>query len=438
MPQQAADRLRAQTFPQIALAILALTVADWGTTLDASALAQGFMFWRKQGVLLTGLWAIVLMSVLLFMATRPRWLEQRLGGLDHLYHQHKWCGISAGSAVLLHWALEKSPKWLSSLGLLTLGKRPPHGGTDILRGIATEAGELAFYALVLLLVASLVRALPYGRFRQIHKIGAILFIAAAFHSVWLIPDSQRWNPYGLLTLVAAIGGSLAALWLLAGRAGRAQRSQGTITALHQHPDGVLELAITLQQGLPHYQPGQFALLTLHPDEGSHPFTILHYDPASRVARFAIKALGDYTRSLPEQLQPGAPAVIEGPYGRFALPGKTRPELWIAGGIGIAPFIAWLEALAEQGQTRNQARLYYCIRHTENIPFSERLAELCQRAGVALTLVISSRNGRLNPEDLPVTTDTHVWFCGPEKMRDMLKQRLALPAGQMHYELFEFR
>ncbi len=436
MPLQAADRLR--TFPLTALAIFALTLAAWGATLDASALEQGFMFWRKQGVLLTGLWAIALMSLLLIMATRPRWLEQRLGGLDHLYHQHKWCGINAGIVVLLHWALEKSPHWLSNLGLLTLDRKPHQGGTDILRGIAAEAGELAFYALVLLLIASLVKALPYRRFRQFHKIGAILFIAAAFHSVWLTPDSLRWSPYGLLTLVAAIGGSLAALWLLAGQAGRAQRLQGAIAGLRQHPDGVLELDVALQQGLPNYQPGQFAQLTLHPDEGSHPFTILHYDAATRVARFAIKALGDYTRRLPGLLQPGDAAVVEGPYGCFTSSGKDQPELWIAGGIGIAPFIAWLEALAEQGQTRERARLYYCIRYAENAIFSERLAELCRRAGVALIPVISSQHGRLNPDDLPVAADTHVWFCGPEKMRDMLKQRLAFPAGQLHYELFEFR
>ena len=200
---------------------------------------------RKVFTFGTTLWAIALMSLLLIMATRPRWLEQRLGGLDHLYHQHKWCGINAGIVVLLHWALEKSPHWLSNLGLLTLGRKPHQGGTDILRGIAAEAGELAFYALVLLLIASLVKALPYRRFRQFHKIGAILFIAAAFHSVWLTPDSLRWSPYGLLTLVAAIGGSLAAgLGLLQpGEPGLRQRRFGRQALADQPGPQAADLAL---------------------------------------------------------------------------------------------------------------------------------------------------------------------------------------------------
>lgn len=422
------------------LIILALTFTAWGLTLDASALDQGFLFWRQQGILLTGLVAVVLMGLLLVMAVRPRWLEQRMGGLDHLYHLHKWSGITAGIAVLLHWAITKSPRWLVQLNLITLGPRPPRTAhvIDPLQHFAKEAGEIAFYVLVLFLIISLVRVLPYGRFRQIHKAGAVLFIAAAFHSTWLIPANLFWSPYGLLVLISSIAGSLAALWLLFGQAGRAHQLSGTVTDIQQHAGAVLELEIALPKNLPHYQAGQFARLTLHKDEGAHPFTILQHDTEKGTLRFAIKSLGDYTRQLSDTLKIGDSVSVEGPYGRFILPKVKHKEYWIAGGIGITPFIAWLEKLVERGETRPQARLYYCVRQPSDAIFTDRLSELCQQTGVTLTILNRQQHGRLDPAKLSVDEMTHIWFCGPAGMRNMLQKFLPVPTSQLHFEMFEFR
>ena len=274
----------------ILLVVLCLSV--WGLALPAGALEQGFIFWRNQGINLSGLIAIALMGALILMATRPRWLEQRLGGLDHLYQLHKWSGITAGSMVLLHWLLTKSPRWLVDWGLLQLGPRPAGAHVpDAWRGIAKEAGEYCFYAMILFIIISLVKVLPYGRFRQIHKVGAVLFLLAAFHSVYLLPDVTRWAPFGLLTLTMCVLGSLAAFWSLFGQIGRLQRYQGAIVALQQHEGNVLELEVALPTDFQdEYLPGQFALLTLHEAEGSHPFTIVREDVQSGTIIFAIKAL----------------------------------------------------------------------------------------------------------------------------------------------------
>jgi predicted ferric reductase len=84
--------------------LILLSLLAWGSSLPARCLVTGFFFWRGQGIQLTACSAVAL-SALLLMATRPRWLEQRLGGLDHLYLLHKWSGIGTGLLVLLHWLL---------------------------------------------------------------------------------------------------------------------------------------------------------------------------------------------------------------------------------------------------------------------------------------------------------------------------------------------
>jgi len=47
------------------------------------------------------------------------------------------------------------------------------------------------------------------------------------------------------------------------------------------------------------------------------------------------------------LHPGARARLEGPFGAFVRHGDpARPQTWIAGGIGITPFLSWARSLSD--------------------------------------------------------------------------------------------
>ncbi|WP_409422293.1 ferric reductase-like transmembrane domain-containing protein [Pseudaeromonas sp. ZJS20] len=417
--------------------LLALCLGSWLLTLPADALQQGFFFWRGQLVQLSGTLLIVLMAALLLMATRPRWLEQRLGGLDHLYLLHKWCGIGAAGLVLLHWLLVKSPHWLIQWGWLTPGARHAHQGASW-RGLGMELGELAFYGMLLLVIISLVKALPYGRFRLIHKLGAVLGLMAGLHSLILLADGLHATPFGWLSRLACLLVLAASLWSLLGRIGRARRVTGQLAALSHPAPALVELAIRLPRSFARdYRPGQFALLTLDPREGAHPFTILCQDPDTGLTHFAIKGLGDHTRQLVQGCRVGQRVWAEGPYGRFILPDEgARPQLWIAGGIGITPFFAWLEALARQGQTRRHTRLIYCVERSEEVLHGERLRQLARKSGVALEIHTRQQQGLLDPRPLFTDAETQCWFCGPQGMGECLAS--ALPSGRLHHERFAFR
>ena len=45
---------------------------------------------------------------------------------------------------------------------------------------------------------------------------------------------------------------------------------------------------------------------------------------------------------------GQPVTVEGPYGRFTFDDGAERQIWIGGGIGIAPFVARMKALAACG------------------------------------------------------------------------------------------
>ena len=58
-----------------------------------------FWNWRRAIVILSGILALWWMSAGILLAARPRWLEQRFGGLDKLYRLHKYLGIAAASCL---------------------------------------------------------------------------------------------------------------------------------------------------------------------------------------------------------------------------------------------------------------------------------------------------------------------------------------------------
>lgn len=412
-------------------------LAWWGSLPDAGTM-NPFLYWRGQGTQLTGLIAIGCMSALVVLATRPVWLEQKVGGLDKLYRLHKHLGITAGISVLLHWTLTKLPGIVVTLQLITLGPRPAHGMPDPLRGFMRELGEIAFYAMILFLIISLVKKIPYRQFKLIHKLGAILVLMALSHSVYLISDNLRWTPFGVLAQVICMIGFIAVVFSLSGRIGVSQRHRGRVVSV-QHPvSGVIEVVISVPESFGElYQPGQFALVTFDASEGAHPFTIVHYNAATSELTFAIKGLGDHTRALIQTLQPLRYVWVEGPYGRFTLQQETSmPSYWIAGGIGITPFMAWLEALAARAEQRPNVRMIYCINDHAELMYEHRLQTLAAQTGIQLTILERNRDGLLDPQSLQGTPDTLYWFCGPKGMRNMLVR--ALGEQRVHYENFEFR
>ena len=72
--------------------------------------------------------------------------------------------------------------------------------------------------------------------------------------------------------------------------------------------------------------------------------------------------------------PGLEVKIEGPSGDFVLPRKIeRPAVFLAGGIGITPFLSMVRHSAHE-KTGHQLYLFYSNRHPEDAAFLDLLTE----------------------------------------------------------------
>ncbi|MBV6271909.1 ferric reductase-like transmembrane domain-containing protein [Alcaligenaceae bacterium CGII-47] len=436
-------------------AFLASIAFIWGWhALYSNALPPGDTLWliRQEGLYLTGLLSISLMSLVMLLATRPAWLETPLGGMDRVYRLHKWAGILAIGFAAMHWLLEMSSDLIkASIGKAGRPSKADFAGFtgSFLRDFAEDFGEWVIYAMLIMLVLTLWKRFPYKFWHWLHRGMPVLYLMLVFHTVVLTPSAYWSSPIGALLAILLIGGTSASIMSLSGRIGKRRKVQASIVAIGQPSSDVTQISCQIENGWAGHQPGQFAFVTFNRLEGAHPFTIASADRGDGRLVFQIKALGDYTHGLAHRLSIGQEISIEGPYGRFDFRrGSPRVrQVWVAGGIGITPFIAWLEFLQDKGALdMPETVLHYSTRDACTDPFVRQLEQLCAKLPHVQLRVHDSKQGNyLTAEILarqhPPGKQAEIWFCGPQGMLDTLKAGLTrIWNGKLkiHQEAFQMR
>lgn len=406
--------------------------------------ANGVWPWRHEMLLLTGLLGLGYMALTLLLALRLPRLEVWCGGLDRMLRLHRHSAMAATLALTSHWLLVEAPKWAVTAGWLTRPARRGAGGGAgagagnglSLHALGNTLGEWSFYLLVALVVVSLLSLVSYGRFRVIHRLAPLIYLAGWIHGLCLLPQVGLLTPVGLGISLLGGAGAVAAVYSLLDLTGQRDRHQGRIVAVRTLADSTREFTLQLETPLSHYRPGQFAFFEFDAKEGPHPFTLVRVSPDKRQLVIAVRALGDHTRQLVEAARVDGPVTVTGPYGAFVCPPRQGQSLWLGAGIGITPFVAWLEGLVVRGERGEGIILIQCAPDLAGAVYHQRLAELCQRTGVRYRLHLDKEAGRLDLAGLAQGKPGDVWFCGPEGMADALTR--LLPGGRLHRELFRFR
>ncbi len=437
------------------LGLSAAAAAVWLASLPEGTLtALDFWAFRREATLASGFVAYVLMAAAMVLALRLPWAERKIGGLDQMYRWHKWAGITAGAMTLTHWMMEQAPKWMVGAGWLERpakkGKLPVNETMAIdWVSLAKDAGEIFGYVVLFLIAVAILKKIPYHWFRRVHKVFPLVFLVVAFHSALLVPTELWLTPAGLAMAAVTLFGVVAAGYALLGRIGDAQRHRGTVSAVQRLPGGLMDITCKLEKRMA-YLPGQFAFARFEGMKDAHPFSISSANTGDDGVRFCIKALGDDTRRLQETLREGEAVNIEGPYGHFNFVrgGGTPKEVWVAGGVGVTPFLSRLEHLAEtQEALADKAvppiEFYYCSQRDNAL--LQRVEWLCRRAGVMLHVFDETRQGPLTLEKIfqnaQAPAHTKLWFCGPRGLGDALQnawRAMGLPLRQFRREHFEMR
>ena len=400
--------------------------------------------------------SVICMVLALLLSARPRRAENSFGGLDRMYKLHKYLGVAALLLFFAHFATVPGGGEgdLPAAGAAAIeGAEAPVApaepeGPDDEDGLPIDLlGLIAMIGFTLLIIITLNRKIPYHRWITTHRFMGLFFAVVSAHVFLVLYEGEE------IALRSAPGAFLALL-LLAGIAAYAYK-QLFHPAKEQHAFKVAavnrlerasEVVLTPRNRMFSFEPGQFAFITIDADDfrEAHPFTISS-GAAEDGLRFTMKVLGDYTRRVRDDLTAGADATVEGPYGRFnPLQGSDR-QVWIAGGIGITPFLSVLRSMTpDHGKT---IRLHYCVRRSREALF---LAELEARAvelgGVAISLFDSGAGARIDAATIErdLAGELGKWnyyLCGPKAMATAVSAGLAkrgVAASRIHTEEFEFR
>jgi predicted ferric reductase len=372
--------------------------------------------------------AIVCMSANLMLSTRTPALERGLHGLDKLFVTHRTIGLSVAFLVSAHFLLV--PK---SIGYVP---SKPVGYTAIALVLAAvfaaSAPRFPWRRLV---------PLRYQDWKLSHRFMGVVVALAVTHSL-LAHTYVRSAP-----LLTAYVYTIAALGLIAWlyrellfahvgpfRTFRVRQSRAL-------GDGVTEITLGSTSTARQRTAGQFAFVALDagPSREQHPFTIS--SGAEDDVRFSIKASGDFTKQLQSGVPEASSVRVEGPYGAFGYRRGGPHQLWLAGGIGITPFLAMADNLDE----RTSVQLVWSIRDARDAIYQQELTRItAEKTNLRLVVHSTSQLGHVDIGALTLDAeprDFSVFICGPVPMRQgFIKQLKALgvPRNQIHFEEFRLR
>ncbi len=445
----------------LVLAILALVpvwlwaAAPLGSRFGNATLALGNL---SVACALSGL---SLFALNIILGARIRFITSFFGGLERMYLVHRVNGRVAFFLLAAHAVLILASR--ASLSVTDMTSLFDPGNLTVFLGV------LAFVAMTISIGLTLYARLGHEAFVYVQRSFGLAFVLGGLHA---------FRTPGVKALTSPLTFYLAGLFALA-LAGYVYRSlfgnvlvrryDYTVSRVVQLDDYVTEISLLPRRRSLRFIPGQFLFVTFYSDAFNaqfHPFSMSAEDttaiislrpgdirnqfhpfsitssPEEEGLRVAVKAVGDYTTAM-RNLDEGATARVEGPYGSFSyLNAASRKQVWLAGGIGITPFLSMARSL---GNGSYEVHLIHGVKKRAQAYFAEELNRIAaSKPGFDVTLVPEDERGLITidliEESVGSLDDRDYLICGPPVMIDAISARLVekgVPRSRIHFERFGF-
>ncbi len=288
------------------------------------------------------------------------------------------------------------------------------------------AGIIAFYILVGVMIASaLYKRISHKVWQYIHILTYVLFFLTLFHAVfWGSETLEKMPIYISATLLVTVGIVYRTRYKIINK----KNSRFFIKDIKIETSDTFTLTV---KGNKEFKAGQFCFLRLNKNNlhARHPFTISSA-PGEDLS-FTIKIAGRFTQAAKE-LKENDEIFIDGPFGKF-IPRSDKNLVFIAGGVGITPFMSILRDHIKKGISQN-ITLIYGSRSQADIIFHNELESIqtpwfkkVYMLNDISNLTIQCEQGYIRDEIINKYVnnpkDSLYYICGPERMKDTAKQVL---------------
>lgn len=205
----------------------------------------------------------------------------------------------------------------------------------------------------------------------------------------------------------------------------------------------------VEGSVPQFKPGQFFMFYLLKDGklAPKPYSIAS-SPTSDFLQVTYKLAGFFTHEL-IKLKVGDKVQISGPFGVFVFDEAKPESVFIAGGVGLTPFMSMIR-FANEKKLSNKQTLLFSNKTKADIIFEEELdtiAEANEHFTVVNTLTReegpwSGEKGRIDKafieKHLPNYLEQYFYLCGATPMvkaiSDLLNE-MKVPIHQVKMEKF---
>jgi predicted ferric reductase len=375
-------------------------------------------------------------AVSLILSGRYVFYEKLFGGLDKVYIAHKLFGTMSVILLFIH---------PFALNLLTFEGSLATAAVfwvDV-RDLGILFGALSLYGLIGLIVWTIFAKVSYETFIKVHRFLGMFFLLGAAHAFMsgsVLQESLFMQVY-LLTLTL-IGAVTFISYSILGDIFHRPLSYH-VRSINELPHDIIEIILKPKIKTLRFSPGQFVYVSFPGFEKKeyHPFSIASGKNDGEL-RFAIRKSGDFTSSL-LAIKEDAHVNVKGPFGGFTFfAARRKKQLWIAGGIGVTPFLSGARSLRISTERGKIEMVYATI---ENEPYGLKELERIEEHNPSFNVTHFHQDtfGFLTLHALQEQfKDLHervIYLCGPPGMIQAIEKEaetLGLRKN-LHFEAFSY-
>ncbi len=380
-----------------------------------------------------------LISFNISLACRFRYAEYLFSGLDKIYVIHKYTGYLVLLLVVLHSNFIDSSR-IDYSGFFSLSKE--------------VANPLMYVLIFSILISALphipyvkkIFNIPYNIWKFTHYIMWVIFLVGIYHSIGVYSFTFS-NSFLSVYMYAVYTIGIYCLFyrLFIYKLFKTEYKYKISNIKKFEEASTVELILSPVKENIKWRAGQFAFFKFKQDEleESHPFTMSNSYNEKGLVRLSVKTLGDWTKSLFEKINQDVDVVVEGPYGEFnSNKKKNNLEIWIAGGIGVTPFLAMLQDYKKENNLNKNIIFIWSVKdEIEAIYKNEIQKDLPEN--IKFILCDTGKTGFFKFESLlsqiKDKSNTSVYVCGPVPMCEaIINDAKNLGIKNFNFEEFNFR
>jgi predicted ferric reductase len=417
--------------------LIFLPVVFWVLRMPLTIRFENFYMTITSIGQILGLLGMAMFIATMILSSRLKFLESYFGGLNKIYFWHHMLGGASFICLLFH-------PIILVINYLTISLQSAALFFIPINNPAVSFGIFSLLALILMLVFTFFIILPYRTWKITHKFLGAAFFLGILHTFFVSSDVSIYLPLKIYMGIFVFLGLIAYLYRTIFGSVVVKKFKYNVDEVKKLNDKVVEIIMSPIGSKINFKAGQYIFIGFK-GEGisteTHPFSISSgiFDEKLKIT---VKTLGEYTAQL-QNLKAGSESITEGPFGVFSyLNTKNKNQVWIAGGVGITPFLSMAKSLTDNEYIID---LYYCVNTKSEIVSLEDLTNISAKNnnfkviplcadtdGYINSKVISDHSGNLLEKDF--------FLCGPPPMMKGARSQL-LASGvhnnKIHSEEFSF-